>query len=328
MLEEFKEKTVAITGATGLIGTHLVNKLITFDNTRIVCIGRNKSKLENVFKDFLANDRLSFVECDVADKFPNICENVDYIFHAASPIAGEIIREQPVSVIKPNIMGTFNCLDYLKKQGKGRMVVFSSATVYANTTTSDFIASEDKTSIADTLDATNAPYSESKRLCEVMAKAYYKEHGVETLIARFSYMYGYTNQMPNTAFYEFIKRIIAGEDIILNNAGMPRRDNIFIDDAVNGLLTLCTNGKVGESYNVSSGGDNGNFAAIDEIAQIMADVAYELRSNKRSAIIYKSKPCERKAGLILNNDKLKALGWKVNNSLRDGICQTMKAYLN
>jgi nucleoside-diphosphate-sugar epimerase len=79
---------------------------------------------------------------------------------------------------------------------------------------------------------------------------------------------------------------------------------------------------------VSSGGDNGNFAAIDEIAQIMADVAYELRSNKRSAIIYKSKPCERKAGLILNNDKLKALGWKVNNSLRDGICQTMKAYLN
>ena len=191
----------------------------------------------------------------------------------------------------------------------------------------DYTASEENTSVADTLDALNASYSESKRMCEVIAKSYSKEYGVEALIARFSYMYGYSKQMPNTAFYEFVKKSLRGEDVVLNNSGAPRRDNIHINDAVDGLLTLCAEGQPGESYNISSGGDKGNFAAIDEIANTIAKVAHSLISGNHVSVSCKAEPCERKPGLMLDNNKLKALGWEIKMSLEEGIRQTMEAYI-
>lgn len=52
--------------------------------------------------------------------------------------------------------------------------------------------------------------------------------------------------------FEFIKKGLAHEDIILNSAGLPRRDNIYIDDAVTAALLIGATGDSGECYNISS----------------------------------------------------------------------------
>ena len=131
MQNTFEGKTILITGATGLIGTHLVKRLFE-GNVHIIALGRNRNKLEDVFDNCKVSGHLELIEGDVSIRVPEIAGGIDYIFHAASPIAGDIIRTKPVSVVKANILGTLNCLEYLRKQDKGRMVVFSSATVYAN----------------------------------------------------------------------------------------------------------------------------------------------------------------------------------------------------
>lgn len=319
----FENKTVLITGASGLIGSNLVDRLMQSGVAKLIITGRSKSKLEKTFPEYVGNKAFQVIEHDASTPYPEDIKDVEYIFHAAGPMERNIVMNYPVSVILPNVLGTINTLEFLRKQEaktgrKGRAVIFSSVTVYNNPTKEDYVAVEDETSYAQSLDAATACYSESKRMSEVIAKAYAKQYGVDTVIARFSTVYGPTRNVPDTAFYEFIKKSIAGEDITVNSNAAPRRDNIYVDDAIDGLITITLKGITGESYNISSNGELSNYAAVDEIAQIAAKTA-----KHGSAINYKDKVDAPKSGLKMANNKLKSLGWRINFSMEEGILRTM-----
>lgn len=322
----FEGKTVLVTGATGLIGSHIVETLLKASNVKVIALGRNKTKLASTFEGNSNAERLTFVEHDIALPLPLTIGCVDFIFHAASPISGEVIKTRPLDVINSNLSGTINCLEYLKQQGNGKMIVFSSATVYS-VDDPTHVAVEENTSVADRIDASNAPYSESKRMIEVIANAYHKQHQVDVLIARFSYVYGYSKNAAKTAFYEFVNRALSGENIMMNKSGLSRRDNIYVEDAVEGLLHLCEQGMNGDVFNVSSNGDKGNYAAVDEMAQIIASNANKMLEGASVKVEFKEEGHDRKEGLRLSNEKLKSTGWAISTSIEEGIYQTMKAYL-
>lgn len=332
-MEKYKNKKIVVTGATGLIASHLINKLMKIDGVKIIAISRSKKKLEEIFQQYSSNNNFRIIAQDISKTLPVFDEAIDYIFHAASPISGDIIRKMPVSVIEPNIIGTINCLNYLKKQQeernhKGRLIVFSSATVYANQNKNDVTVDEQKTSIADSLDSPNIPYSESKRMVETLAQAYYIQYGIDIVIARFSYLYGYSYFTPQTAFYEFIRKTLKEEDISINCSDIPKRDNIYVEDAIDGVLCMALNGKSGEVYNISSNGERGNFAAADEIAKVMTDVGRKEYGKNVKIDYIQGVPDLRKPGIILDNSKLKKLGWSLHYTLYEGIKITMKEYTN
>lgn len=319
----FENKTVLITGASGLIGSNLVDRLMQSGVAKLIVTGRSKIKLEKTFSEYSGNKVFQVIEHDASMPYPEEVKDVDYIFHAAGPMERNIVMNYPVSVIMPNVLGTINTLEFLRKQEsetgrKGRAIIFSSVTVYNNPTKDDYVAVEDETFFAQSLDTPSACYSESKRMSEVIAKSYVKQYGVDSVIARFSTVYGPTRNIPDTAFYEFIKKSIAGENITVNSNAAPRRDNIYVDDAIEGLIALSLNGKSGESYNISSNGELGNYAAVDEIALAAAKVA-----NQGSVVNYKDKVDSNKAGLKMANNKLKSLGWSINFSMDEGILRTM-----
>lgn len=325
-LDKFKNATILVTGATGLIGSHIVTKLLAIEGTQVIALGRSKSKLVSTFEDDTCVGSLECMEHDIASPLPEDLGHVDFIFHAASPISGEVIKTRPLDVINSNLSGTINCLEYLKQQGSGKMIVFSSATVYSVDEPSH-VAKEENTGIADCIDAPNAPYSESKRMIEVIANAYHKQCQVDVLIARFSYVYGYSKNAAKTAFYEFINKALSGENIVMNKSGLSRRDNIYVEDAVDGLLHLCEQGFSGDVFNISSNGDQGNYAAVDEMAQIIAKNANKLLNNAHVNVEFKEENHERKEGLRLSNEKIKSTGWAISTSIEEGIYKTMKAYL-
>ena len=319
----FENKTVLITGASGLIGSNLVDRLMQSGVAKLIVTGRSKSKLEKTFSEYSGNKVFQVIEHDASMPYPEEIRDVDYIFHAAGPMERYIVMNYPVSVILPNVLGTINTLEFLRKQEaetgrKGRAIIFSSVTVYNNPTKEDYVAVEEETSSAQSLDAATACYSESKRMSEVLAKSYVKQYGVDAVIARFSTVYGPTRNVPDTAFYEFIKKSIAGEDITVNSNAAPRRDNIYVDDAIEGLIVLTLKGKSGESYNISSNGELGNYVAVDEIAQITADIA-----ECGSTVIYKEKVDSNKSGLKLDNTKLKNCGWRIADSMMSGVFKTI-----
>lgn len=325
-MDSFKDKSVLITGATGLIGSNLVDRLMQSDIAKLIVTGRSKKKLESTFPEYVEDERFVVVEHDASTPYPEDIKDIDFIFHAAGPMERNIVMNYPVNVILPNVLGTINTLEFLRNQEKeigrkGRAIIFSSVTVYNNPTKEDYVAVEEETSYAQSLDAATACYSESKRMSEVIAKSYVKQYGVDAVIARFSTVYGPTRNVPDTAFYEFIKKSIAGEDITVNSNAAPRRDNIYVDDAIEGLITITLKGKTGDSYNISSNGEEGNYVAIDEIAQIIAAMAA-----KNSKVLYKSIDKSNRNGLILDNSKLKRLGWSVKTTFNEGIIKTIKTF--
>lgn len=323
----FENKTILITGASGLIGSNLVDRLMHSGVAKLIVTGRSKSKLEKTFPEYVGNKVFQVIEHDASMPYPEEIKEVDYIFHAAGPMERNIVLNYPVSVIMPNVLGTINTLEFLRKQEaetrrKGRAIIFSSVTVYNNPTKEDYVAVEDETSYAQSLDAATACYSESKRMSEVIAKSYVKQYGVDAVIARFSTVYGPTRNIPDTAFYEFIKKSMEGEDITVNSNAAPRRDNIYVDDATQGLIAITLYGMPGESYNISSNGDMNNYLAVDEIAEIIA-----LEAGKNSAVRYKEWFDVKKMGMLLNNKKLKGLGWEVCVSQEEGIKRTIQSLI-
>ena len=321
-----------VTGATGLIGSNLCYELLKSFASKVIALSRSKDKLERVFSEYLSNPHFSYIAKDVCEPL-ELSERVDCIFHAASPISGAVISEQPVNVILPNIDGIKNCLDFMRNQERntgfrGRIIVFSSATVYSNTTMSDRTVSEEETESQTKINAANAPYAESKRMSEILASAYCRQYGVDAVIARIGYVYGCCKELPNTAFYSFMKTALAGQDIVINNPSMSRRDNIYIDDVISGLFTIYEHGVSGEAYNISSAGEKGNFAAADEMASVITDIVNkEKLSEQPVSVKYLSETKLRQPGIILCNDKLKSLGWAPEYSLYDGIGKTVEKYI-
>ena len=330
-MNDFSGKTVLITGATGLIGSNLVNWFMSMENVKVIALARNKEKLNKEFVEYIDKKNFSVVIQDICTPINfSKGEKIDYIFHAAGAMTGEVINNRPIEVIDANLIGARNCLDLLLEQKKGgydgRLVLFSSVTVYGNNSSIDKMVTEKDTGIAGTLDIPYAAYAETKRMSEVLALSYCRQYDVDVVIARLSTVYGYTKFPPNTAFYEFIKKALNNEGIVLKNSCLPRRDNIYIDDAVNGLLLICKNGVKGEAYNISSNGDLENFAAVDEIAETVVTAVNDIYGSS-IAVKYENPSTQmRGAGIKLDNTKLKELGFEVKARLITGIEETIRKY--
>ncbi len=328
----FDKKTILITGATGLIGSHIVDYLMQNESAFVIALGRSKEKLAQAFENYLESPRFKMVAQDICDPLDSLRDiPINFIFHAAGPMERDIIDSNPLSVISPNVVGMIHCLELLKKQGTregfGRLIVFSSVTVYANPLEENRTVDEDETDYTERLNGRNTAYSQSKRMAEVIAQAYKKQYGLDVVIGRFSTVYGNTRFIPKTAFYEFIGNVMKDEDICLQNGCLPRRDNIFIDDAVRGVLTIAEKGISGEVYNISSNGELNNFAAVDELAELIVKEGNALKTRggrKQVRVLYEAmKQGKRHGGLLLDNGKLKALGWSLLVSLEEGIKRTI-----
>lgn len=323
-MDHFRNKRILITGATGLLGSHLVNFFLSAGCSLIYAMGRSEEKLNRTFP---RHKNITFVEHDIAtNPIPEGLGHLDYIFHAASPISGVKIKTHPVDVIRANLTGLFNCLEYLRKQNNGRIVVFSSATVYSHSVGT--AVREDQTEMSVSLESLNAPYAESKRMIEVIARSYWHQYGVEFLLLRFSYLYGYSKNAANTAFYDLVSMALRGEDLTIHNPSLPRRDNLYIDDALNAIVLLCREGRWNETYNVSSAGDRGNYASIDQIAEVIVGCANTLNSTDISVRYSSGSDGSHPDGVLLDNRKLKKLGWQVKTGLEEGILETLINYKN
>jgi nucleoside-diphosphate-sugar epimerase len=246
-------------------------------------------------------------------------------------VGGGVVKNRPVDVVLSNIIGTKNCLDFAQKQKdkygvNPRVVIFSSYTIYLNEESSDLNVSEEMTTCVESLNSPMISYSESKRMSEVIATSYFKQHGTDVVITRFSTVYGYTHYAQDTAIYEFIRKALNGEEITINKAGLPHKDHIYVVDAVEGLLTVAKYGVSGEAYNISSNGDAGNFVSVDEIAQAIVDATAELRGKSSQKIkVGDGTPfTDRIPGLRLDNSKLKDLGWSIKTNLKDGVKETIE----
>ena len=117
-------KTIYITGATGLIGSNLVKKLLSLKNNKIVVQVRNEIKAKKLF-----GDKVEYVICDLAQKSQYKGE-VDYIIHCANATSSKFFVDNPVETITSAVNGTINALEFAKEKQVNGFVFLSTMEVY------------------------------------------------------------------------------------------------------------------------------------------------------------------------------------------------------
>lgn len=311
-----REGCFLITGAGGLIGSCLTDALILANEQgagfRIYAIGRSKSRLAERFGDAPG---LILMEQDVAKPFSLPCPP-DYVIHAASNADPRSYAAFPMETMLTNVLGAKNVLDACKG-APARILLTSTFEVYGRLE-QDRCREDDYGEID--YNRIRACYPESKRVAELLFRTAYSEYGMQTLIARLSSIYGPTmKETDNKAHAQFLRNALRGENIELKSSGEQRRTYCYVMDAVSGLLTILFSGKAGEAYNVA------NRNAVATIAEV-AETAARLSGTR---VIRKEASAEEKKGYsvpihcVLDTEKLEALGWKGEYSLKRGMEETL-----
>ena len=310
------DKNILITGATGLIGSFMVDAFAAANdlyskNISIYAMGRSLDKLEKRFGD---SENIHLVAQNVMD--PITIDGLDYIVHAASNADPRSYALYPYETILTNVIGAKNVLEYCK--GKTTRALLTS-TFEVNGKLDQDVYSENEYGTVD-LNLIRSSYTESKRDSEMLFKAAHDEYAVDCLIARLSSIYGPTMlDNDSKAHAQFIRNALKGEAIVLKSKGTQKRTYCYVSDAVSGLLKVLFDGASGEIYNVAN---DQSIATIAEVANALAEltdtkVVFDLPDAIESKGFSKPQNC------ILNIDKLKALGWSGKYDLKTGLEETL-----
>ena len=323
--EVLMNKSVLISGATGLVGSFLVDVLMKKNenglNCNIYIITRNKKKAESRFVKWNNNENIHYFECDVNEtKNFQLINRIDFVFFLASNTHPLQYTNNPIEKITTNIIGLKNTLDISAEKKAERIVFASSNEVYGENRGETELFDEKYCGYIDS-NTLRAGYPESKRCGEALCQAYRKEKNLDIVIPRLTRTYGPTVLMSDTkAISQFIKKAISNEDIVLKSNGEQYYSFTYVSDAVSGLLTVFFKGIDGEAYNIA---DQNSDIRLKELAEIVA-------SNANKKVIYEAPDEEEVEGYSkatyarLDSNKLKELGWNARYSIQQGIDRTLK----
>lgn len=316
--EQLKNKKILVTGANGLIASYIVDTLLWLDdnwqyNTEIYVLARSKEKIANRFFEHYHDPHLHVIVQDVTN--PILCDSCifDYVVHAACSAHPLAYSKTPVEIIRANINGTENILNYLQKN-KGKLLFISSSEVYGENYDNDVLR-EDMYGYIN-INNPRSCYSESKRAAETLCVSYSHEFGVESCFVRPGFIFGPAITADNSrADAQFLRNALKGEDIVLKSAGTQYRSYEYVSDAVSGIVTVLINGKNENAYNIAS---PISTATIRQFAECIAKTA-------GISVVFENPDEIEKAGYsvisrcILDSGKLMSLGWKPSVTLEEGI---------
>ena len=310
-----QEGNILITGATGLIGSCLVDLLMRHSFCHIYAMGRNSQRAEQRFADYWQQPRFHFIRHDICQSL-ECTENFHYIIHAASNASPNFFQKSPVEVMKSNLNGLCQLVEYGLAHHMQRMLYVSSGEVYGEGDGSVF--TEESSGHIDIL-SPRACYPSSKRAAETLCAAYIQEYGADIVIARPCHTYGpYFTESDNRVYAQFIRNIMNDEDIVMKSRGEQFRSWLYVVDCAVAMLLLLTKGNSGEAYNVANEESNITIRQLaEEIAKIgNKKVVFDLAENGNTTPITKA---------VFSTEKLNQLGWKPLFSIEEGLAHTIQS---
>ena len=324
--ERFRDKAVLISGATGLVGSFLIDVLMERNeqsgmNCRIYALGRSEEKAKARFGARSSHPLFSFIPYDI--NLPFVREDlgkVDFVLHLASNTHPMQYSTDPIGTITTKIIGLQNMLEFACAHGAERFAFASSNEIYGENRGDAELFDEEYCGYID-CNTLRAGYPESKRCGEALCQAYRKQKGIDVCIPRLTRSYGPTMLMTDTkAISQFIRKGIAGEDIILKSAGTQYYSYTYVADAVSGLLTVLLKGESGEAYNIA---DESSDIRLRDLAELIAEkagrkVIFEIPDAVEAQGYSKATKAR------LDGTKLRKLGWNPVYDIRGGIRRTMQ----
>ncbi len=322
--QKFKNKTLLLTGASGLIGTFLIDVLMRKNETdqlgiKIYAAGRNEQAARSRFADYWDSDSFSFLQLDVNQPLDTDI-HFDYILHAASNTHPVQYATDPVNSLMTNLLGTYNLLEYGRKCGLERFIFLSSVEIYGQALHEEDVFDENYCGYID-CNTVRAGYPEGKRAGEALCQAYIAKYDMDIVIPRLSRVYGPTMKLDDSkAMSQFLMNGVKGEDIVLKSEGLQKFSYCYVADVVLGILFVWLKGKTGEAYNVA---DTKTDMLLRDISRYIAEI------NGRKVIFQLPEDAENKGFSkvtvgVMTPAKLQKLDWEPFDDLKSGILKTIQ----
>ena len=302
--EKLSGSNILVTGATGLIGGCLVDTLMK--NPRrdyhVYALGRNDVRAKERFADFFNEEEFHFVKHDVMEQLQ--CDiKFDYIIHAASGASPSEYAKHPVEVMKSNLRGVTNLMDYGLRHDMKRFLYVSSGEIYGEG--DGRIFDEDYSGYVDCASPRSC-YPSSKRAAETLCVSYAAEYGSDVVIARPCHIYGpHFTENDNRVYAQFIRNVLRGEDIVMKSTGEQFRSWCYVVDCVAALLFILLKGENCQAYNIA---DESSNISIRELAELVAGIG-----GKKVVIDLPDVDEKRGFNVVMKSvfsiEKLKSLGW-------------------
>lgn len=329
--DTLSNRSILITGATGLVGSQLVKALacrnrIHQSHIKILACVRDLEKAQKIYAEIADRNEIEFVVGDITRSIET-GSPVDYIIHTASATASKEFVTRPVEVIHTTLDGTRNVLELARKKQTKGIVYLSSMEAFGIVPPSDKRATEKDLGLVD-LTNPRSCYPEGKRMAECLCSAYATEYGLPVKVARLSQTFGAgILYSENRVFAQFAKAAIEGHDIILHTKGLSWGNYCYTRDTVTAILILLAKGNPGEAYTISNEASN---VRIKDMAQMVAEkiaggkikVVFDI---PESALTYGYAPDTE---LHLSSAKMQGLGWKPTVSLEDTYRRMIQSMLN
>ena len=321
MTSFWKNKNVFITGATGLLGSHLTRELVE-RQAQVIALVRDtvpRSLFYSTEPGWALSQRVIGVRGDVADfslleRILNEYE-IDTVFHLAAQTLVGTANRSPLATFKTNIEGTWNLLEAVRQHSKQikRVVVASSDKAYGSL---DGDAYDESVPLRG-----DHPYDVSKSCADLISRSFALSYGLPVAITRCGNFFGpgdlnFSRIIPGT-----IRSVLEGEPPIIRSDGTYIRDYIFVDDGASAYLTLAEAIErlvPGEAFNFSYGL---RLTVLEVVERILASMNSALKP------VVQSRTTNEIPVQCLESGKARGvLGWKPQFGFDEGLRRTIAWY--
>ncbi|MEV8608715.1 dTDP-glucose 4,6-dehydratase [Amycolatopsis sp. NPDC051373] len=243
---------VLVTGGAGFIGSHYVRQVVsgaypTLRDAEVVVLDKltyagNEANLDPV----AGSPRLRFVRGDICDAplVSDLMRGVDLVVHFAAESHVDRSILGSADFVLTNVLGTQSLLQAALEAGVGKFVHVSTDEVYGSI--ADGSWSEDHVL------EPNSPYSASKASSDLIARSFFRTHGLPVCVTRCSNNYG-PYQFPEKVVPLFVTNLLDGLKVPLYGDGLNVRDWLHVDDHCHGIQLVADGGRAGEIYNIGGG---------------------------------------------------------------------------
>lgn len=299
----WKNKSVFVTGATGLLGSWLCSSLVK-KGANVTCLVRDWVPRSMLLQEDILKS-INIVRGDVEDFY--VLErtlneyDVETVFHLAAQTIVERANRNPVSTFETNIKGMWNLLEACRRVSKvSQIVVASSDKAYGEQKKLPY---SESTSLQG-----SHPYDVSKSCADLIAQSYYRTYGLPVCITRCGNFYGGGDLNFNRIIPGTIRSLINNESPIIRSDGSYVRDYFYIKDAVHSYLLLAEKMAElninGEAFNFSNEIQVTVLELVNKIISLMGkkhikpvvlgeaknEIAHQYLSAKKARNILKWKP--------------------------------------
>jgi nucleoside-diphosphate-sugar epimerase len=295
-----------VTGASGFVGSHLVDRLLDEGFTVTGLDNLVTGNLANL-GSAIRNSKFKFQEVDISVDMPDLETKFDYIFHAASPASPPKYFKYPIQTMLVNSIGTKNLLD-LSIKNDSRFIFFSTSEIYG-----DPLEHPQKETYWGNVNpiGPRSIYDEAKRFGEALVAQYVREKKVNAGIIRIFNTYGpRLDPHDGRVVSTFVRQAINGEALTINGDGNQTRSFCYISDLIDGIFKMAESSEFGP-INLGNPNEMTLNELIKEISKLLSK-----NLNTMNLPELKDDPVRRKPDISLAKEKL---GWEPKVTLIQGL---------